>query len=232
MPDAASKAKPDPQPEPDPGAAMKALEEMEGRVTSALAKLEERERALAAREQEQSGEREARLAEREAALDAQQRALTEAAVNSHPGDPAVDERLDEPVLFRSKGRNFSCTMVASNRWFAPNGQAQITEGRRLDFAPTGEYESDEVRVVEFLRSRDSFNREFWEVGNEPGAVPSPELLLDKIVAASVALDLEALEEIEAVEQGGHARELVMKAVRSARNQVERALGDAAKVPVA
>lgn len=142
--------------------------------------------------------------------------------------PAEDEAPVEEVLFRAKGVNFRAVMIPRQRWTAPNGEVQVTDGKTLEFAPTGEFRTSDPAEIRHLRGLPTFNREFWEVGAEPHAAPSARPVFDKIADAAVALDVDALAELEVRERETHNREIVIDAIRSARSRVQGALAAAAE----
>jgi hypothetical protein len=136
-------------------------------------------------------------------------------------DPPCEQRLERPVTFRTRSRNLVVVHKPRHRFTAPNGEVQITNGYRYDFAPTGDFTTDNPVAVAYLRSRPSYNINggFWEVGNEPGRIPSPEKLLERIVIATRDLDDDALEEIQREEEAQHKREVVIMAVKAARKAI-------------
>lgn len=142
---------------------------------------------------------------------------------------AAEEGPQEPIMFRSKGVNFRAVMVPRHRWTAPNGEVQVTDGKTLEFAPAGEYTTADPAEIRHLRSLPTFNREFWEVGSEPHAIPSPRPIMDKVVTATVALDDEELARLEEEERNSWARPFVLDSIRSARERVQGAINGAAEV---
>jgi hypothetical protein len=141
---------------------------------------------------------------------------------------AEDEAPVEEVTFRAKGVNFRAVMVPRHRWVAPNGEAQVTDGKTLEFAPSGEFRTSDPAEIRYLRGLPTFNREFWEVGAEPHAAPSPRPMFDKIAEASVALDVDALAQLEVLERETLNRPFVLDAIRSARDRVQGVLTAAAE----
>lgn len=124
------------------------------------------------------------------------------------------------VEFRSKGVNFKVVLKASYRHATDHGQEFIS-GQYADFAPHGTFKTDDAWEIEKLRSSPTFNREFWEVGAEPGALPSADEELDRIMAAVAELDDAALAQIEGEERSGFNRSDVLESVTRARAQVQR-----------
>lgn len=143
----------------------------------------------------------------------------EGTVSNDP--PLLDgqERVD-PVTFISKGPNFVLVHKSRHRSTSSNGEVNVTQGVSYDFAPSGSFTTDNPRAIEYLRGRPSFNVEYWELGNEPGAAPAPDLVIDAIMAAALELDDDALAEIERNELAGHGREVVLTQIRSARRRVQ------------
>jgi hypothetical protein len=131
-----------------------------------------------------------------------------------------EDPLDEPVFFRSRGKEFKMCVVPRRRFTGPDGAQFFTNGITLDFSPHGEYRTRNRRNVELLRGRPGMDREYWEVGKEPHTAPDPQLVIDSIMDATLALDDAALAEIEAQERASHKREAVLKAVASARLKVQ------------
>lgn len=136
-----------------------------------------------------------------------------------PGESGTDAKAGV-VLFRAKGVNFRSVRTGANRTTAPNGEVVSTRGISYDFAPTGEYRTADPDVIAWLRNLPSFNLEFWEVGAEPGAVASPEVVLEQVMHATAELHVERLREILAEEMVGHKRDLVLKTVRAALAKIE------------
>lgn len=124
------------------------------------------------------------------------------------------------TTFRSKGVNFKVVIQPSFRKVTDFGH-EFVPGEYADFAPHGMFETDDPRIIEKLRDSPTFNREFWEVGNEPGALPSADAELDRIMAATALLDDAELAQIEAEERAGYNRGEVIASVTRARQQVQR-----------
>jgi hypothetical protein len=152
----------------------------------------------------------------------EEQALEEQFIGATPADGELEEE-PETVTFRSKGVNFRAVMIPRHRWTAPNGEVQVTDGKTLEFAPLGEYTTNDAAEIKHLRNLPTFNREFWEVGREPNAAPSPRPVFDKIADAAVALDDRALAELEVSERETHNRQVVIEAIQSARRRVQGAL---------
>lgn len=139
-------------------------------------------------------------------------------------DPIPDEfLLEAPVKFESKGRGFYAIQKSRNRLTMPNGETFVTKGIIHDFRPDGRFETRDARVADYLRRRPYFNTQIYEVGKEPDRIPSPEVMLDRITAATLDLDDSVLGQIESEERAGFKREAVMLAVASARRQVRETL---------
>lgn len=155
-----------------------------------------------------------RTPEEEAALEAQFIGETSA---PDAGEP--ESEYEGEVIFRSKGRGFRAIRIPRNRWFAPNGEAQTTPGETYEFEPNGEFRTDDPVAIAHLRGLQSFNREFWEVGKEPGRIPSSESRLEEVAEAGVTLNLERLDELEELERATHKREDVLIAIRATKRKV-------------
>lgn len=110
-----------------------------------------------------------------------------------------------------------------------DGQEGTTQGKTVEFT-RGVFRSTpekaktlgfkgEAELNEALRKAGTFNREFWEVGNEPGALkPSADKMIADASDAAMRHDIErlrGLRELETVgdgEQGGHNRQEVLTAI--------------------
>lgn len=183
--------------------------------------------------QAQSGRQDGAAAGKWASLDAAEaaQALQGTVSDALETDTLLSE-LDppqRPITFISKGANFKAIRIGRQRTTAPNGEVIVSTGVTYDFAPTGTYTAKTVEAVTFLRSRQSMNVEFWEVGKEPHAAPDTEKIMQQILDALGDYDDEALRQIEEIEQASHKREVVLKAVAHARKVVQ---GVAAPEPVA
>jgi hypothetical protein len=141
--------------------------------------------------------------------------------------PKGDDLLDEDVVFRSKGRGFRVVHIGQRRW-SEMGMQQVSAGITYEFSPGGDVEDPQAgafrtrdrRAVEYLRSLDSYGRDFYEVGNEPGRVPSSESTIEKIMSLALELDDAGLEELQETEQEGYQRQDVLVAVSKAREKVQ------------
>jgi hypothetical protein len=142
-----------------------------------------------------------------------------AVAESEDGDVTGPAPEQEEALFRSKGVNFRVVYVKRYRRFTEFGDAITTDGRTIEFAPTGEYRTTDPKEIAYLRSLESLNREFWEVGKEPDAVPSPELIMEKVMQATVEYDDAVLEHLEREEENGYRRPIVLKSIQAARQKV-------------
>lgn len=138
------------------------------------------------------------------------------------GDNIGPAPVDE-VVFRSKGVNFRAVRVPRHRWTAPNGEVQVSDGVTYEFAPKGEFRTDDPEAIAYLRGLGSFNREFWEVGNEPGRIPDSGPMIERVAAASAALNLEALDELELEERAGHKRHDVLTHITASKVAVKKML---------
>lgn len=142
-------------------------------------------------------------------------------------DPQVTEHGDEigedgllvmPVMFRSRGRGFRVVLDPKRPAFDAHGaHVGDTPGAVADFKPAGTYETRDPAVVDFLMARDSFNLEFFRVGMEPGRAPDSAPVMDKLMQATLDLDVKTIEEILEAERadGGHKRGDVINAAESA-----------------
>lgn len=133
--------------------------------------------------------------------------------------------VDE-VIFRSKGRGFRAIMIPRHRWTAGNGEVQVTPGKTLEFGPNGEYRTSDAAEIKHLKGLQSFNREFWQVGAEPGRVPDSQPMLERVVEAGISLDIAKLDELEQEESTGFARHDVMVSIKAAKARVGKLLAEA------
>jgi hypothetical protein len=133
--------------------------------------------------------------------------------------PTADvETKPERVRFRSRGVNYSLTIVPARTRITDFGKEEIP-GRRVSFAPDGEYVTDDPVEIAALRATPLLNLEVFEVGAEPDAIPPADDVLDRIMQAAMELDAETLEAIEASEVAGYNRREVLASVRSAQLRV-------------
>lgn len=131
-----------------------------------------------------------------------------------------------PVTFKSRGSNQVVICKARHRLVDARGGVQVTPGVSYQFTPDeggkgGVFTTDDKVVADYLRSREGFNREYVEVGNEPDRMPSPAPVIDRVMDAQIELDIDALDEIEHEENATWARPAVLEAVAAARRRVER-----------
>lgn len=168
------------------------------------------------------------LAEREAALEA----LTPAAPSVGDLEPEVvrwaercgdeigeDGRLTNDVQFRSRGRRFRAVTVAKRPVFDNHGvKVGETPGEVAEFAE-GLLTTRDPIVVWSLMTRSSFNREFFRVGMEPDAVPDSQPALDKLMKATIELDVGTIEEIQAQEREGDKRPDVLAFCETALRKI-------------
>lgn len=125
-----------------------------------------------------------------------------------------------PTTFISKATNFQIALEPEGRPILNEHGVMVarTEGLRVRFQQ-GTHVARDPREADLMRKAKNFNIEFWEVGNEPGAVkPSTEDMLERIADAIARRNLKRLRELkdlEAVgdgEQGGHRRTEVLAAI--------------------
>lgn len=129
------------------------------------------------------------------------------------------------VTFRSKGSNQNAIRKARHRLVNAAGDVSVSPGVHYQFLPHtdggGEFTTDDEVVADFLRSREGFNREYVEVGNEPDRVPSPAPVLDLVMDAQINLDVAGLDELEQEEQASWKRPAVLEAIAAARRRVRK-----------
>jgi hypothetical protein len=141
---------------------------------------------------------------------------------------AAAEQTEEVAehLFRARGKEFRVVRVHRRQW-TEDGMRMTSEGVSYDFSPTGDFRTTDPGAIAYLKSLDSFNRDFWLVGEEPGAAPSSEVIDKQIMSALARLDDEALVALEHEESEQHKREDVLRRIRQAREQVQGVLSEAA-----
>jgi hypothetical protein len=137
-----------------------------------------------------------------------------------PTSPTATPDVEKPerVRFRSRGVNYSLTVVPARTRLTDFGKEDLP-GRRISFAPDGEYVTDDPEEIAAIRATPMLNLEVFEVGAEPDAIPASDEVLDRIMQAAMELDAETLEAIEATEVAGYNRRDVLASVRSARLRV-------------
>ena len=144
--------------------------------------------------------------------------VQEPQVTEHGDEIGEDGLLVMPVQFRSRGRGFRVVIDPKRPAFDVHGaHVGDTPGEVAEFKPDGLYETRDPAIVKYLMARDSFNLEFVRVGMEPGRAPDSAPVLDKIMQATIDLDVKAIEEILEAERGtgGHGRGDVVNAAESA-----------------
>lgn len=129
-----------------------------------------------------------------------------------------DVETPERIRFRSRGVNYALTIEPARTRLNDFGKEEIP-GRRISFAPDGEYVTSDPVEIAALRATPMLNLEVFEVGAEPDAIPPSDDVLDRIMQAAMELDAETLEAIEATEVAGYNRRDVLASVRSAQLRV-------------
>lgn len=141
------------------------------------------------------------------------------------------------VVFLSRYANLTLTRVNSLEEVLVGGvRRQVTNGKRYRFEQgvlrvkpgkdrlvdhdgwlAADAEQDVERdIVEALRAHRLFNRDFHEVGKEPGRlVPYEEDFLGDLHSAVAELDVDAIEALIAAEKDGHNRPLLVKSAQKA-----------------
>ena len=115
----------------------------------------------------------------------------------------------EKVTFRSNRPWFTQTLIPADFDLNNKGlKYNITNGLRAEFGPTHTFETDDPETIALMRGSDNYNREFHEIGREPGReIPSASDQLAAIAKASVAKDADAIGEIVRVEAEAEEREI-------------------------
>lgn len=134
--------------------------------------------------------------------------------------PPPENPLPEPVRFISKGAMFNAVRTARYRQVMPDGTQHFSTGISYNFAPYGRFETVDPDAVAWLRSRPGMNVEYWEETAPPFSAPDPGVILDKVLAASLSLDDEALRALEEDEMASHKRKVVLDTIKSARRRVQ------------
>lgn len=134
--------------------------------------------------------------------------VQEPQVTEHGDEVGEDGLLVMPVMFRSRGVGFRAVLDPKRPQFDAVGvHTGDSAGEVAEFKPDGTFETRDPAVVKDLMARDSFNLEFFRVGMEPGRAPDSAPVLDRIMQATIDLDVKAIEEILEAEraEGGHNR---------------------------
>lgn len=168
------------------------------------------------------------LAEREAALEA----LTPAAPSVGDLEPEVvrwaercgdeigeDGRLTNDVQFRSRSRRLRVVVQPQRPQFDQYGQQRAAAPGIVAEFHEGLYTTTDPTIVWSLMTRSSFNREFFRVGMEPDAVPDSQPVLDKLMKATIELDVGTIEEIQAAERDGDKRPDVLAFCETALRKI-------------
>lgn len=221
------------KPAPEPvaegaGTAAAMLEEIRKQGAAMLADAQETARTMLAEAQEQAKSIASTAGD---AVLTQERQLVEQAQKDFRAvtDPNVEGRVwlqheaeedFEPVIFRAKaGVKSQLRMVRIARYrYDVNGQERLSPGAAYQFSE-GELIAKSQDVADWVRSRPGFNVVFWEAGNEPHSAPDPGVMLDKVLDATLELDVEKLEELRGLEQGSHKRPLVLKRIDAALSKI-------------
>jgi hypothetical protein len=125
-----------------------------------------------------------------------------------------------PIVFLSKGKNHVLLKKGRVRFTNARGELVVTEGVQYDFSPDGRFETDDQEVADYIQSRPNFGVEVYQMGFDPAAAPDPQPVLDTILEATIELDDARLAALEAEEQAGLKRDLVLKTVAAARRRVQ------------
>lgn len=149
------------------------------------------------------------------------------------------------IEFYSRGRNFRVIRSHKNRVvtatgsqmdtnpdaltyeFGPHGRLTVHEGQ--DLRPDGAWDPETGErtmqdAATFLRSRPGFNRDFFEEGAElDRPLPTEKDFSAEVTAATLQLDIPALEGLLEQERATHNREALVDQAESALEQVRSAL---------
>lgn len=133
--------------------------------------------------------------------------------------------------FRARGQNHSVTLVKPEVRYTEKGLRQESGGIIADFAPDGLLETRDPKIIALLRGKDGFNVDYFEEGNEPGAVKPTEVeVLTAINAATIQLDIAQLDGLLEEEKAGHNRPVVIGTLTSAIKNVRVAIDAGVPAP--
>jgi len=149
-----------------------------------------------------------------------------------PIPDSEDGKLPYPKVFASRGRGCRIIYKPRRAMADSEGNSWISEGHAIDFAPNGEFRTDNPDVVRYIMARDAFNREYWDVEDPPGSVEAPDAALERLAGLLIDLNLEAINEMEVKERASLNRDIVMRQIKVAQRQVELALAKRQAEPVA
>jgi hypothetical protein len=125
--------------------------------------------------------------------------------------------------FYSRGHAQTVTIRSPEIAYDDHGHRIEKGGEIADFAPDGWFETDDPEVVEILREREGFNLDFFEEGNEIGAIkPTESDQIEAIIEATAAEDDEAIQQVLDDEKAGHNRPSVVGAATAALVNVRKA----------
>jgi hypothetical protein len=132
-----------------------------------------------------------------------------------------------PVKFRAMGpkpeKSELRVLRVGRHEYTHMGRTEHSPGVAYQFL-RGEFEALSQDVVDYLKSRPTFNVLFCEAGQEPGAAPDPGVMLEKVLNAVMELDDDALRELFDREQASHKRPVVLKAILHGRRQIRGQTG--------
>lgn len=129
--------------------------------------------------------------------------------------------MPAPVTFISRASDFQVTLETEGLPMQDANGIVVarSKGKRVNFT-RGQYATSNPETVRLLRAAGTYNREFWEVGNQPGAIhpPEPDVLAD-IMTALARRQHDKLIAIQQREQETHERETVLAAVARALGEL-------------
>jgi hypothetical protein len=125
-----------------------------------------------------------------------------------------------PITFISRARDFQITLKTEGLPMQDANGIVVarTPGHRVHFT-RGEYTAKTSQEIQMLRDADTYGREFWEVGQQPGAIhpPTEEVLAD-IMTFLARRQADKLRDIQEREEETHKRPEIL-------TTVARALGE-------
>jgi hypothetical protein len=137
---------------------------------------------------------------------------------------ATDKKKSSKVTkFYSRGHGQRVTLKSPEVRYDERGNRIEIGGTVAEF-DNGFWETDDSELADIMREREGFNLDFFEEGNEPGALkPSEPDALAAIIEATAAQDAEKVETVLAEEKATHNRPAVIGAATTALANVRKAI---------
>jgi hypothetical protein len=125
-----------------------------------------------------------------------------------------------PATFISKASEFQVVLEQPRKVVTPGGTETFEGGNIIEFGRgnesvpgdgNGRYTATDEKTAQALRDAKTFNREFVELGKEPGRLlPDEDELIDKITNYAVDRDSEKIRQIKVDEEATHNRRRVIR----------------------